>query len=103
MELTNQTTFQNTQVNAKVKPGRRRLPPSRKRAAYINMFFGIVYPIAFVLYNSKYNYQVALRPEFMKHTLLMWYVFLVSMCQGCKWSILFLGFCYSGLEDRLNE
>ena len=38
MELINETTFQNGQVKAKVKPGRR-LPPGRKHAAYTKMFF----------------------------------------------------------------
>ena len=74
MELINETTFQNAQVKSKVKPGRR-LPPGRKRAAYTKMFFGLVYLGAFVLYSGKYNYQVALNPEFMKHSLLMRYVF----------------------------
>ena len=74
MELINETTFQNAQVKAKVKPGRR-LPPGRKRAAYTKMSFGLVYLGAFVLYSGKYNYQVALKAEFMKHSLLMRYVF----------------------------
>ena len=72
MELVNETKFQ---------PGRR-LPPGRKRAAYTKLFFGLVYLVAFVLYNGKYNYQVALKPEFMKHSLLMRYVFyFILMCQ----------------------
>ena len=71
MELINETTFQN--VKSKVKPGRR-LPPGRKRAAYTKMFFGLVYLSAFMLYGGKYNYRVALKPEFMKHSLLMRFV-----------------------------
>jgi len=70
MELINETTFQTAQVKAKVKPGRR-LPPGRVRAAYTKLFLGLVYLVAFVLYNGKYNYRVALKPEFMKHSLLM--------------------------------
>jgi lysophospholipid acyltransferase len=73
MELINETTFQNSQVKAKVKPGRR-LPPGRKRAAYTKMLFGLMYLGVFVLYRGKYNYQVALKPEFMKHSLLVRYV-----------------------------
>ena len=73
MELINETTFQNAQVKAKVKPGRP-LPPGRKRAAYSKMFFGLVYLVAFVLYSDKYNYRVALKSEFMKHSLLMRYL-----------------------------
>jgi lysophospholipid acyltransferase len=84
MELINETTFQTAQVKARVKPGRR-LPPGRVRAAYTKLFFGLVYLVAFVLYNGKYNYRVALKPEFMKHSLLMRYVFIYFlMCQGCK-------------------
>ena len=83
MELINETTFQNAQVKAKIKPGRR-LPPGRKRAAFTKMFFGLVYLGAFVLYSGKYNFQVALKPEFMKHSLLMRYIFFIFMCQGCK-------------------
>ena len=83
MELINETTFQNAQVKAKVKPGRR-LPPGRIRAAFTKLVFGLVYLVAFVLYNGKYNYRVALNPEFMKHSLLMRCVFLyLLMCQGC--------------------
>ena len=74
MELINETTFQNAQVKAKVRPGRS-LPPGRKRAAYTKMFFGLVYLGAFVLYSGKYNYQVALKSEFMKYSLLTRYVF----------------------------
>jgi len=70
MELINETTFQNAQVKAKVKPGHR-LPPGRVRAAYTRLFFGLVYLVAFLLYNGKYNYRAALKPEFMKHSLLM--------------------------------
>ncbi|KAF8816510.1 endoplasmic reticulum protein [Phlegmacium glaucopus] len=70
MELINETTFQSAQVKAKVKVGRR-LPPGRKRAAYTKMFLGLVYLGAFVFYGGKYNYQVALKPEFMKYSLLM--------------------------------
>ena len=74
MELINETKFQDTtQVKAKVEPGRR-LPLGRKRAAFTKLFFGLVYLGAFVLYGGKYNYQVALKPEFMKHSLLMRYV-----------------------------
>ena len=103
MELINETTFQNAQVKAKVKPGRR-LPPGRIRAAYTKMFFGLMYLVAFVHYNGKYNYHVALKPEFMKHSLLMRYLFIcLLICQGCNRPILFLGFCYSSLEDQLNE
>jgi len=69
MDLINETTFQNAQVKAKINPGRR-LPPGRKRAAYTKMFFGLVYLGAFVLYGGKYNYQVALKPEFMENSLL---------------------------------
>ena len=76
MELVNETAFQNALVKAKAKPG-------RIRAAYTRMFFGLVYLVAFVLYNGKYNYRVALKPEFMKHSLLMRYVFIyILMCQG---------------------
>jgi hypothetical protein len=100
MELINETTFQHAQVKAKVKPGRR-LPPGRKRAAYTKMFFGLVYLGAFVLYNGAYSYRVALTPEFMKHSLFMRYVFFC--CMICKCLILFQGFCYSSLEDQLNE
>ena len=74
MELINETAFQNSQVKAKVKPGRR-LPPGRRRAAYTKLFFGLLYLVAFVRFNDKYNYRVALSPEFMKHGLLMRYVF----------------------------
>ena len=76
MQLINETPFQNAQVKAKIKPAGRRLPPGRVRAAYTKMFYGLVYLVAFVLYNGKYNYRVALKPEFMKHGLLMRYVFL---------------------------
>ena len=75
MELINETMFQNAQVKSKVKPGRR-LPPGRKRAAYTKMFLGLVYLGMFVLYSGKYNYQAALKPEFMKHSLLVRYVFI---------------------------
>ena len=78
MELINETTFQNAEVKAKVKLGRR-LPPGRKRAAYTKMFFGLVYLGAFVLYNGTYTYRVALKPEFMKHSLLMRYVIYVCV------------------------
>ena len=74
MELINETPFRNAQVKARVKPGH--LPPGRVRAAYTKLFFGLVYLVAFVLYNGKYNYRVALKPEFMKHSLLMRYVFI---------------------------
>ena len=79
MELINETPFQNAKVKAtnnnKVKPGRRLLlPPGRIRAGYTKLFFGLVYLVAFMLYNGKYNYRVALKPEFMKHSLLMRYV-----------------------------
>ena len=74
IELINETASRDAQVKAKVKSGRR-LPPGRKRAAYTKIFFGLVYLVAFVLYNGKYNYQVALKPEFMKHSLLMRYDF----------------------------
>ena len=80
MELINETTFQNAQVKAKVKPGRR-LPPGRKRAAYTKLVFGLVYLGAFVLYNGTYSYRIALTPEFMKRSLLTRYV-LFLMCQG---------------------
>ena len=80
MELINETTFQNALVKSKVKPGRR-LPPGRKRAAYTKMFFGLVYLSAFMLYGGKYNYRVALKPEFMKHSLLMRFV-VFFFCQG---------------------
>ena len=100
MELIDETTFQNAQVKAKLKPGRR-LPPGRIRAAYTKLFFGLVYLVAFLLYNGKYNYRVALKPEFMKHSLLMRYVFIyLLICQGQS---LFLEFCYSSSEDHLNE
>lgn len=82
MELINETTFQNAQVKAKIKPGRR-IPPGRKRAAYTKLVFGLVYLGAFVLYNGTYSYRVALTPEFMKHSLLMRYI-LFLMCQGCN-------------------
>jgi lysophospholipid acyltransferase len=75
MELINETTFQHAQVKAKVKPGRR-LPPGRIRAAYTKLIFGLVYLVGFVRYCDKYNYRVALKPEFMKHGLLMRYVFI---------------------------
>ena len=75
MELINETTFQNPQVKSKVKPGRH-LPHGRKRAAYTKMFLGLVYLGTFVLYSGKYNFQVALKPEFMKHSLLVRYVFI---------------------------
>ena len=75
MELINETTFQSAQVKSKINPGRT-LPPGRKRAAYTKMFFGLIYLGAFVLYAGKYNYQVALTPEFMKYSLLMRYAFL---------------------------
>ena len=104
MELINETSFQNAQVKAKVKPGRR-LPPGRKRAALTKLFFGLVYLLAFVLYSDKYNYRVALKPEFMKHSLLMRYQDLFYLCmpkmlndESC-----FLGFCCSSLEDQLND
>ena len=90
MELINETPFQNAQMKAtnnnKVKPGRRLLPPGRRRAGYTKLFFGLVYLVAFMLYNGKYNYRVALKPEFMKHSLLMRYLFylLFLVCQGCK-------------------
>ena len=74
MDLINETTFENAEIKSKVKPGRR-LPPGRKRAAYTKMLSGFVYLGAFVFYSGKYNYQVALKPEFMKHSLLMRYVF----------------------------
>ena len=74
MELINETMFQNAQVKAKVKAGRR-LPPGRKRAAFTKLFFGLVYLGVFVLYGGTYNYGVALKPEFMKHSLLMRCVF----------------------------
>ena len=82
MELINETTFQNALVKAKVKAGRR-LPPGRKRAAYTKMFLGLVYLGAFVFYGGKYNYQVALKPEFMKNSLLKRYVFLF-ICEGFR-------------------
>lgn len=74
MDLINETTFQTALVKAKVKPGRR-LPPGRKRAAYTKMFLGLAYLGAFVLYGGKYNYQVALKPEFMNYSVWMRYVF----------------------------
>ena len=70
MELINETPFRNAQVKARVKPGRR-LPPGRVRAAFTKMFFGLLYLVAFLLNKGKYNYHVALKPEFMKHSLLM--------------------------------
>ena len=70
MELINETPFRNAQVKARVKLGRR-LPPGRVRAAFTKMFFGLVYLVAYLLYNGTYNYHVALKPEFMKHSLLM--------------------------------
>ena len=73
MELINETTFQNLQVKAKVKPGRR-FAPGRKRAAYTKMFSGLVYLGVYVLYGGKYNYSAALTSEFMKHSLLMRYL-----------------------------
>ena len=90
MELINETPFRNVQVKARVKPGRH-LPPGRVRAAYTKLFFGLVYLVAFVLYNGKYNYRVALKPEFMKHSLLMRfaiYLFFL-MYQGCKIALCF--------------
>ena len=85
MELINETPFRNVQVKAKVNPSRR-LPPGRVRAAYTKLFLGLVYLAAFVLYNGKYNYRVALKPEFMKHSLLMRCVFIYFLiCQRCKW------------------
>ena len=85
MELINETTFRNAQVKAKVNPSRR-LPPGRVRAAFTKLFLGLVYLAAFVLYNGKYNYRVALKPEFMKHSLLMRCVFIYFLiCQRCKW------------------
>ena len=76
MELINETTFQNAQVKAKVKPCRH-LPPGRKCAAYPKCFLGLMYLGVFVLYSGKYNYGVALKPEFMKHSLFMRYVFFI--------------------------
>ena len=105
MELINETTFQNLQVKAKVKPGRR-LPPGRKRAAYKKMFFGLVYLGVFVLYGGKYNYGAALTSEFMKHSLLMRYLHIYLFywyAKDANDQSCFLGFCCSSLEDHLNE
>ena len=90
MELINETRFRNAQVKARVKPGHR-LPPGRVRAAFTKMFFGLLYHAAFLLNNGKYNYHVALKPEFMKHSLLMRfaiYLFFL-MYQGCKIALCF--------------
>ena len=92
MELINETPFRNVQVKARVKPGRH-LPPGRVRAAFTKMFFGFVYFVAFLLYNGKYNYRMALKPEFLKHGLWMRYVifFCFGSVNDMYWS-LFLGF-----------
>lgn len=77
MELINETMFQHAHVKATLKEGRR-LPPGRKRAAYTKMFMGLFYLAAFVLLGGKYNFSVALKPEFALMPL--WKRFVVIFC-----------------------
>jgi len=69
MDLINETPFQHAQVKALIKAGRR-LPPGRKRAAFTKMFMGLFFLGVFVLYGGKYNFSVALSPEFAKKSFL---------------------------------
>lgn len=69
LELINETMFQHAHVKATVKAGRT-LPPGRKRAAYTKMVMGLIYLGAFVVLGPTYNFNVALKPEFAKYSLL---------------------------------
>ena len=67
--LINEAPFQHAQVKAPISTGRR-LPPGRKRAAFTKLFMGIFFLGVFTLYGKKYNFSVALNPDFAKKSLL---------------------------------
>ncbi|KAF8897151.1 MBOAT, membrane-bound O-acyltransferase family-domain-containing protein [Infundibulicybe gibba] len=69
-ELVNETLFKAAEVKAKATSGRN-IPLGRKRVAYRKMTLGLILLGMFVVLGPKFNFAIALTPEFAQRSILM--------------------------------